>query len=146
MGNNPVFAPGLLDGPTAKFLIDHLYVAAPFSTFDEHPDLLKEYTAAYPNSTPSLGVLFGFGMSETMKEVLDTACENGDLTRAGVLEAFTSLSDVETGGLIVPIRGFEVGKSPSLQSYVLRPAADVEGGATVAKDAFEGDLAQSLDE
>lgn len=145
LGSNPVFAPGLLDGPTAQFLVDNLYVASPISAFDEHQDLLKAYKTAYPDSTPSLGVVFGYGMAETMKQVLDAACENGDLTRAGVIEAFEGLSDVDTGGLIVPIDDFENGKSPSLQSYILRPAEGVDGGAELLEDAFEGELAQTLD-
>ena len=57
-----------------------------------------------------------------MNQVLDAACDNGDLTRQGVLDAFNGLEDVDTGGLVVPIRGFEVGKSPSLESFVLQPA------------------------
>ena len=100
------------------------------SSFDAHPELLEAYEAAYPDATPSLGVVVGFGMSELMKQVLDAACENGDLTRAGVFEAFDGLEEVDTGGLVVPIRGFETGKSPSLESFVLQPA-DVPGGASV---------------
>lgn len=146
LGSNPVFAPGLLDGPTAKFLIDNLYIASPISAFTEHEDLLKKFKAEYPDSTPSLGVVFGFGMSETMKQVLDDACENGDLSRAGVMESFEGLTDIDTGGLIVPIDDFENGKSPSLQSFILRPAAGVDGGAKLVEDAFEGELAQTLDE
>ena len=72
-----------------------------------NPDLLEAYEAAYPDATPSLGVVVGFGMSELMKQVLDAACENGDLTREGVVEAFEGLEEVDTGGLVVPIRGFE---------------------------------------
>ena len=83
------------------------------------------------------------GMSEMMKQVLDAACENGDLTRAGVVAAFNELTEVETGGLVVPIRGFELGKSPSLQSFVLQPA-DVPGGATVLEEAFEGEFAAAI--
>ena len=143
LGSNPVFAPGLLDGPSAEWLKTHLYVASPVSSFDAHPDLLEEYQAAYPDSTPSLGVVVGFGMSELMKQVLDAACENGDLTRAGVVNAFNELQDVDTGGLVVPIDGFETGRSPSLQSFILRPA-DVPGGATVVQDAFEGEFAEGL--
>ena len=48
-----------------------------------------------------------------------------------------------TGGLVVPIDGFETGRSPSLQSFILRPA-DVPGGATVVQDAFEGEFAEGL--
>jgi ABC-type branched-subunit amino acid transport system substrate-binding protein len=143
LGSNPVFAPGLLDGPAANWLKSHLYVASPVSSFDAHPDQLEEYQAAYPDATPSLGVVVGFGMSEIMKQVLDAACENGDLTRAGVVEAFEGLEEVDTGGLVVPIRGYELGKSPSLESFVLQPA-DVPGGATVLAEAFQGEFAEKI--
>jgi ABC-type branched-subunit amino acid transport system substrate-binding protein len=143
LGNNPVFAPGLLAGPTAEWLKSHLYVASPVSTFEKHADLLKAYQAAYPDVTPSLGVLVGTGMATLMNQVLDAACDNGDLTRQGVLDAFNDLSDVDTGGLVVPIRGFENGKSPSLESFVLQPA-DVPGGASVLADAFEGEFAAKI--
>ena len=50
---------------------------------------------------------------------------------------------IDTGGLVVPINGFETGVSPSTQSFILRPA-DVPGGATVVQEAFEGEFAQGL--
>jgi len=143
LGNNPVFAPGLLAGPTANWLKTHLYVASPVSSFEDHADLLKAYQEAYPDITPSLGVLVGTGMATLMNQVLDAACDNGDLTRQGVLDAFNDLSDIDTGGLVVPIRGFENGKSPSLESFVLQPA-DAPGGATVLADAFEGEFAAKI--
>jgi ABC-type branched-subunit amino acid transport system substrate-binding protein len=143
LGSNPVFAPGLLDGPSAQWLKDHLYVAAPFSTWAAQPELLEQYQAAYPNTTPSSGAIFGYAMGDVMKQVLDAACESGDLTREGVITAFNELTDVDTGGLIVPIDAFETGVSPSTQSFVLRPA-DVPGGAEVVQEAFEGELATDL--
>jgi ABC-type branched-subunit amino acid transport system substrate-binding protein len=143
LGSNPVFAPGLLQGPAANWLKTHLYVASPVSSFDANPDLLKKYEEAYPDATPSLGVVVGTGMSTIMKQVLDAACENGDLTRAGVVSAFNDLKEVDTGGLVVPIRGYELGKSPSLESFVLQPA-DVPGGAKVLAEAFEGEFAAKI--
>jgi ABC-type branched-subunit amino acid transport system substrate-binding protein len=143
LGSNPVFAPGLLEGPAAEWLKTHLYVPSPVSAFDAHPELLEQYQEAYPDATPSLGVVTGFGMSEMMKQILDQACEDGDLTREGVLNAFNELEEVETGGLVVPIRGFELGQSPSLESFILQPA-DVPGGVTVLEEAFEGEFAADL--
>ena len=145
LGSNPVFAPGLLAGPAANWLKSHLYVASPVSAFAANEDLLEAYEAAYPEAVPSLGVVVGTGMSTLMHEVLDAACENGDLTRQGVLDAFSGLEEVDTGGLVVPIRGFELGKSPSLQSYIERPA-DAPGGATIAAEPFEGEFAADLAE
>ena len=49
VGNNPVFAPGLLQGPAANWLKKNLYVASPVAPFDKLPDLLKAYQAAYPD-------------------------------------------------------------------------------------------------
>ena len=143
LGSNPVFAPGLLEGPAAAKIKADLYVASPVSAFDQHPELLEQYQAAYPDATPSLGVLVGVGMSEIMKQVLDAACENGDLTRQGVVDAFNDLQDVDTNDVVVPIRGFEAGASPSLQSFILQPA-DVPGGATVVAEAFEGEFAAAI--
>jgi ABC-type branched-subunit amino acid transport system substrate-binding protein len=143
LGSDPVFAPGLLQGPSANKIKKDLYVASPVSAFDQHQDLLQQYQAAYPDSTPSLGVLVGVGMSELMKQVLDSACKNGDLTHQGVLDAFNGLQNVDTNDVVVPIRGFAAGKSPSLQSFVLQPA-DVPGGAKVVADAFEGQFAAAI--
>ena len=117
--------------------------ASPITTFDKHPEELAAYEETYPDVTPSLGVLFGLGMSETMKQVIDAACENGDLTRAGVRRGGRLAGEIDTGGLIVPLRRFETGKSPSLSSFILQPA-DVPGGATVAAEAFEGEFAEKI--
>ena len=139
LGNNPVFAPGLLKGPAAATLKKSLIIASPFASFDKHPELLKDYTAKFPNVTPSLGVVFGTGMSEVMKQILDKACANGDLTRQGVLDAKKSLTDVDTGDLITPLNFSKPNESPSAQNFILQPA-DVPGGVKLLQDeAFEGE-------
>ncbi|TYP87948.1 ABC transporter substrate-binding protein [Blastococcus xanthinilyticus] len=143
LGSNPVFAPGLLDGPAAEKIKQDLYFATPVSAFDQHPELLEQYAADYEGTSPSLQVLVGYGMAAIMKQVLDQACENGDLTREGVLSAFDELEEVDSGGVVVPIRGFELGTSPSLESFILQPA-DVPGGAKVLQEAFEGEFAADI--
>ena len=128
IANNPVFAPGLLKGPAAAALKKNLVVASPINGFDKHPDLLADYKAKYPNVTPSLGVVFGTGMSEVMKQILEKACTNKDLTPEGVLKAKAELTDIDTGGLVVPLNFSKADTSPSTESYILQPA-DVPGGA-----------------
>ncbi|MDP9418222.1 MAG: ABC transporter substrate-binding protein, partial [Actinomycetota bacterium] len=135
IGSNPVFAPGLLKGPAAGALKKNLVVSSPVSAFEEHPELLADYKAKYPNvAEPSAGVVFGTAMSEVMRQILDKACEQGDLTREGVLAAKNSLTDIDTGGLVVPLDfSVGVGASPSRASYILQPA-DVPGGAKLLAD------------
>ena len=139
IGSNPVFAPGLLQGPAAAALKKNLIFAAPINAFDKHPELLADYKKKYATGTPSLGVVFGTGMGEVMRQILDKACTNGDLTRQGVLAAKGQLSNVDTKGLVVPLDfSVGVGKSPSRQSYILQPA-DVPGGAKALTDAVKSE-------
>ena len=136
VGNNPVFAPALLDGPAGAALIKNLYVASPVAPFDKLPDLLSSYQAEYPGD-PTLGVVFGTAAADVMRQILDQACKDGDLTPEGVSKAKDELGTVDTGGLAVPLT-FETGRSPSDASYIFR-AADVPGGAKSVSDKFVGD-------
>ena len=97
---------------------------------------LEDYQAKYPNVTPSLGVVVGTGMADLMRQILDKACADGDLTPEGVVKAKQSLAAVETEGLLVPLDISKPGQSPSRQSYILRPA-DVPGGAKAVTEAYE---------
>ena len=137
VGNNPVFSPALLAGPAAAAIRANLLVASPVSPFDKNPQLLADYKAKYPNNAnPSLGVVFGAGASNVMKQILEKACASGDLTRDGVLKAKQSLSNVDTGGLVVPLDLSKSGVSPSSKSFIFAPAA-VPGGAKALGDATE---------
>jgi ABC-type branched-subunit amino acid transport system substrate-binding protein len=136
IGNNPIFSPALLAGPAGAAIKANVIVSSPVSTFDKNPGLLAAYKAKYPNGTPSLGVVFGTGASAVMKQVLDKACSDGDLTRDGVLKAKQSLTNVDTGGLVVPLDFSKSGTSPSTKNFILQPA-DVPGGAKALTDAVE---------
>lgn len=46
---------------------------------------------------------FGYTQARVVHQILERAIELGDLTRAGVVTAFESLSDVDMGGLLNPI-------------------------------------------
>ena len=137
IGSNPVFAPGLLKGPAAAVLKKNLVIASPINGFDKHPELLADYKKKYPNVTPSLGVVFGTGMSDVMRQILEKACANKDLTPKGLLQAKSELTDIDTGGLVVPLNFSKADKSPSAKSFILQPA-DVDGGAKALQDeAYE---------
>ena len=136
LGNNPVYDPGLLQSPAGPALKAHLLVASPVPAFDQQQQLLKDYTAKYPG-TPSLGVIHGYADAKVMDQILEKACANGDLTRDGVTKAKASLSNVDTGGLVVPLDYSKPGESPSSQSFILAPA-DGPGGAKQVLAATEG--------
>ncbi len=142
-GNNPVYAPGLLDTPAGAALKANLYVASPVAPFDQKPDILKAYQAEYKGN-PTLGVMFGYAAADVMRQILEKACEDGDLTPEGVVAAKESIGTVETDGIAVPL-DFIVGQSPSNSSYIFQ-ADDVPGGAVSVSDLYEGeDVAAFVD-
>ncbi len=135
VGNNPVYAPGLLKGPAAAALKKNLYVASPVSSFDKQPKLLADFTAAYPGD-PSLSVVYATAAADTLKKILEKACADGDLTREGVSKAKAALGSVDNG-LSVPVDFSRPGVSPSLKSFIITPA-DVPGGAKAVADLYQG--------
>jgi ABC-type branched-subunit amino acid transport system substrate-binding protein len=142
LGNNPVYAPGLLASPAGPALKANMIIASPVTTFDQQQQLLKDYTAKYSSGTPSLGVVHGYADALVMNAVLEKACANGDLTPAGVTKAKSQLTDVDTKGTVVALDYSKKG-SPSNQSYILQPA-DGPGGAKQLQGATEGDDVKGL--
>jgi ABC-type branched-subunit amino acid transport system substrate-binding protein len=143
IGNNPVFAPGLLEGPAAEPLKKNLIVSSPTNSFDKQPELLEAYQEKYPDVTPSLGVVVGTGMSQIMLQILEKACEDGDMTPEGMIAAKQSLTDVQTDDLLVPLDFSQEGASPSRQNFILQPA-DVPGGAKALTEAYESEDIEGL--
>jgi ABC-type branched-subunit amino acid transport system substrate-binding protein len=135
LGNNPVYAPGLLTSPAGPALKANMIIASPVTTFDQQQQLLKDYTAKYSGGTPSLGVVHGYADALVMEQILEKACKDGDLTPEGVTKAKASLSEVDTRGLVVALDYSKKG-SPSNQSYILQPA-DGPGGAKQLQGATE---------
>lgn len=129
LGNNPVFAPGLLKTPSGPALKANLYIASPVVSVANPAaaELTKAYAAKYPGTTQSAGITHGYADAAVMDAILEKACANGDLTREGVFKAKQSLSAVDTGGLTGPLDYTKVGASPTTQNFIARPA-DVVGG------------------
>jgi ABC-type branched-subunit amino acid transport system substrate-binding protein len=145
LGNNPVFAPGLMTGPAAGELAERLRIASPTTGFRAFQELYDEYRTRFNVQAPSLGLLVGYGMADIMAQVLEQACENGNLTPEGLLEAKNELTSVQPS---VDDEAFMVelnlaageGESPSNQSYILQPAADVPGNVQrVVEEPYEAE-------
>lgn len=138
LGNNPVWNPGLLDTPARQGLVDNLYLAAswaqPALEEEEVQEVISAYQEEFPDAQVDGGVTWGYGAAAAFAEVLRTACDNGDLTRAGLLEAFRTLNEVDVP--IVPELDYtELGASPTEEIFVFRPEAGVPGGVVAETEA-----------
>jgi ABC-type branched-subunit amino acid transport system substrate-binding protein len=147
LGSNPTFSPALLTSPAKTALEKRLLVStsvAPFSSGDAGPaEVRQAFLAKHPDQVKSAFVMYGYAQGEIMARILDTACQNNALTRAGLLEAFQSLKDVQTNGLVAPLDYSKPGQIPARQSYIVRPDASADGGLAQVQGLFAAPFATS---
>ncbi len=139
LGNNPTFDPALLDSPAADAL-GNLYVAAsspPFSSqTPKAVEVANAYKESYPGSPLNAGVHTGYVEGMVWQAVLERACENGDLSRAGVAEALTTLDAVNTEDLVTELDYSSPGSPPTRGVYIAQVDPAAEGGLTEVAPLF----------
>jgi ABC-type branched-subunit amino acid transport system substrate-binding protein len=129
--------------PTAAFVQSNLYVASSVLPFDSEGDVSKKVAAAFTAGVKAgtfksdvvtdQNVNSGYAMASVLGQVLDAACKSGDLTRAGVNAAISTLSKVVTG--VTPDLDYtNRSKSPSTATYILKPDANAVSKSTLLKN------------
>ena len=143
IGNNPSFDATLLDTPAASALLSNFTLvnyAVPFS----HPaiaDVADKYLANYadpPNKTMAYGYLAGV----LWQNLLESACDAGDLSRDGIAAAAKKLTAMDTKGITAPLDFSGTGEPSSRASFILKPDAAVPGGLTAVAEAYKSKEAQ----
>ena len=131
--NGPAFSPELLKTPVGKSLEANLTSFASVAPYSLNKPAVKKagaaFKKAYPKGVEQQSVIAGWAMSEVGKEILDKACQNKDLTREGLVKAYRSLSNVDTGGLVAgPMDFSKVGQPSTKEIYVLKTDGSSPGG------------------
>lgn len=139
LGNNPTFDPALLSSPAASAL-GNLYVSAsnaPFSSpTPKAVDVVGKFKQRYPDAPKSAGVITGYTEGQVWQAVLTKACESGDLSRAGVAAALTTLSSVKTDDLVTELDYSSPGSPPTRGVYIAKVDPAAEGGLTEVAPLF----------
>jgi ABC-type branched-subunit amino acid transport system substrate-binding protein len=145
MGSNPTFSPALLASPAAESLqSSYLAVSsvAPYVSDAAGPTAVREaFAGEFAGETPTQFVLYGYAQGELMAQILEGACDAGQLTRPGLRDAFQSLDDVDTEGLVAPMDFSEPGQPPATEVHILQPDASADGGLTEVEGLFASPLA-----
>jgi ABC-type branched-subunit amino acid transport system substrate-binding protein len=145
VGSNPTFSPALLASPAADALEASYQMVSPIAPYASDaaaPTTVREaFAETFAGETPTHFVLYGYAQGELMAQILETACQNGTLTRTGLQEAFQSLEDVDTGGLVPAMNFSEPGQPPAREVRILKPDANVEGGLVEVEGLFASPLA-----
>lgn len=144
--NAPSYDPSLLESPAGKTILNNLRVATSVQPYTGDNDAQKTVAESFPDVAeegvyPTQHVLTGYAQANTLGQAIEAACEEGDLTRASVVEQLRALDDVETGAL-PPLDLTDPAVPSSDQTLILR-AAKNDGGLETEAEYFSSPLAQS---
>jgi ABC-type branched-subunit amino acid transport system substrate-binding protein len=147
-GNNPIFSPLLLKTAVGPILEKNVTVfgsTAPASL--DKPSVTKAnaaYKKYYPNGLQQAAVMAGWSEAEVMNQVLTKACDNKDLSRAGIVNALHSISNLDTGGLISgPLDYTNIGQPSTKTVYVVKISSSAKGGEEAVGGPYEADAAKN---
>ncbi len=146
IGNNPVFAPRLLDGPAAGALGNLSVVASsvPFSSeVPQAQHVAQAFQQGGFEGRPHSGVPYGYAIGEIWGQLLQRACNNGDLTRAGIQEALSQSTDITTDELVADLDFAKPGAPAAREVYVGVPDAGLPGRIRPVTPLFVAPEAQS---
>jgi ABC-type branched-subunit amino acid transport system substrate-binding protein len=103
---------------------------------------IKKYA---PSQIPDYYFMYGYAQAKMETAVLRKAIANGDLTRAGILDAKLHLGKVDLGGLVPPI-DYTPGLGPaSRMSGISKVSATTPGFLKGFRGFYMGDAAKSME-
>lgn len=100
---------------------------------------------ALPGVTPNDGYVSGWVWAYPLKAALTRAVDNGDLTRAGLVNAVRQLDSVDYEGMLPAGAGKRTGGPNDQvfrQSLIYRPDDGAPTGVSLAEDFFSGPTAK----
>lgn len=131
--NGAGWSSDILEGASRKPALNRVMItqawAAPSAKLPVVEDFVAAYKKKYPGAKLDSNVTLGQSSATVYTKVLKQACADKDLTRDGLLKALRQLKDVDTDGLLPPLDYTRKGHPGTTESLLLKPDADVPGGA-----------------
>jgi ABC-type branched-subunit amino acid transport system substrate-binding protein len=146
IGTSPTWNPGLLQSPAAAALKAMYLQTAPWDAWGtDTPGHKAMREGVGSGVTPNDGYTAGWVWSYPLKVALEKAAKDGDLTRAGLLKAVTSLSSVDYEGMLPSGAGnYAAGPDGQVRvNAVYKPDPAGPTGVSKVKDLFVGPTAQA---
>jgi ABC-type branched-subunit amino acid transport system substrate-binding protein len=146
IGTNPTFNPALLQSPAAEAIIGLYQAGGAFPNWSSDTPAHQAMRDAI--GTPedlSDGYTAGWMWQYPLKAALEAALAAGDLTRAGVLSAATSLTTVDYEGMLPEGAGNYAG-GPEAQvraTLISNPDPEAPTGLTTEREYFIGPTAEA---
>lgn len=147
LGTSAAFDPALLTGPAAPALgaLTVATVAAPFGAdlpAAQHVARLHEESGT--GEPPDAAVTYGYAVGEVWGALLQRACGNDDLTRAGIQEAARQSTALSTDGLLGDLDFSQPGVPSTREGYLAVPDPAVPGGLRPVRPLWAAPDAESF--
>ncbi len=137
MGNGPTFAPSLLADQSLVEPLKQFWFVSSFAPMSADIPKAKELLATYQKKytdKPQPSVFQGYTAGIVWGEILNQACEDGDMTRQGVMDARKKLTNVDTQGLTGTLDFSDPGAPTTREGFVLTVDPSTADGLTIVKD------------
>lgn len=147
IGSSPTWNQALLESPAGPALQAAYQVVGPWESYSADTpghEAMREGVGEPENLND--GYTFGWVWSYAMKAAIEAAIDNGDLTRAGLLEAASSLETVDFEGMVPEEAGNHVGEPNDQafrQSVISQVDAESPVGLSTIETFFTGPTAES---
>ncbi|MGH9243648.1 MAG: ABC transporter substrate-binding protein [Acidimicrobiales bacterium] len=146
-GNAPSYNDLLLNSEIAD-LIDSSYWTSAYTValgtdVPGMQDMIDAIQASNPDARASDAYVYGWTEAQATEAILRQAADNGDLTRAGVVEAVSQVEEVDFGGL-APAQGWqgEPDEYVVRESYIFKPQLDLYAQGPIGTGSTGAELVE----
>lgn len=148
IGSIPTWNAALLDSPAGPAIEASFMWATSFPLWDTDSAGFKAMREANGDQTPNAYFAMGWSGGYVLKAALEKAIDDGDLTREGLHKAATSLTGVDTEGMMPDGTGNYAGDANEAALRVTQLAVPKKGtstGVTESVDFFTGPTLKDYD-
>lgn len=145
VGVNPTFTPTILQTPAKDALSNYyrgMFVAPISADIPVVQGIAQAFSAKYTDPIQD-GVNVGYVSGLGYQAVLEQACKDKDLTRAGIMEAARK-TKVDTAGLTAPLDYSEEGQPATRATYVEQVDPSAPGGVKIVAELSASKDAKSM--
>lgn len=137
-GSWPSYSASLLANTGGDYLTEHFYAATMATTLEQGKgqEILKAFEEQHGGAPETNQLAMGYGIAAMMHQVLDRACENGDLTPAGVVQAKKDLGTLTSGGVMPEMDYTQLGESPTREAWIVQLDKEAPGGLKTVSEGL----------
>ena len=146
IGSNPVFSPTLMTDPTVASALSNLFIVNSIAPFSQDAEFAKKLAGEYKakfSDEPNLGVNAGYVAGLAWEDILKQACDDGDMTREGVLAAKKKVKAVDTKGMMGTLDFSKEGSPTTREAFIEQADASAEGKLKITEELFVSDEAKA---